>query len=64
MDIFKIFNCFNDVNQMKVCIDAVRATGKVAEMCVCYTSDITTSEIPTSFNTVKSQRNVQKLVLA
>jgi acetyl-CoA carboxylase carboxyl transferase alpha subunit/acetyl-CoA carboxylase carboxyl transferase beta subunit len=45
MDIFRIFDCFNDVNQMKVCIDAVRATGKVAEVCVCYTSDITTSEI-------------------
>ena len=37
LDIFRIFNCFNDVNQMKVCIDAVRATGKVAQMCVCYT---------------------------
>ena len=35
----------NVVNQMKVCIDAVRATGKVAVMCVCYTLDIAISEI-------------------
>mmetsp|Transcript_8675 Transcript_8675/g.13352 ORF Transcript_8675/g.13352 Transcript_8675/m.13352 type:complete len:1007 (-) Transcript_8675:1066-4086(-) len=45
MDIFRIFDCFNDLNQMKTCIDAVRKTGKVAECCVCYTSDITTSSV-------------------
>jgi len=45
IDIFRVFDCFNDVEQMKVCIEAVRKAGKVAEVCVCYTGDLQTSEI-------------------
>ncbi|KAJ1445024.1 hypothetical protein M885DRAFT_626577 [Pelagophyceae sp. CCMP2097] len=45
MDVFRIFDCFNDVENMKVCIDAVRACNKVAEVCVCYTSDMVHSKI-------------------
>jgi pyruvate carboxylase len=37
IDIFRIFDCFNIVENMTVCIDAVRKTGKVAEVCICYT---------------------------
>lgn len=39
IDVFRIFDCFNDVSQMKVCIDAVRKTGKVAEVAICFTGD-------------------------
>jgi pyruvate carboxylase len=39
MDVFRIFDCFNDLKQMKVCIDAVRAVKKVAEVCICFTGD-------------------------
>ena len=39
MDVFRIFDCFNDLKQMKVCIDAVRAVNKVAEVCICFTGD-------------------------
>ena len=39
MDVFRIFDCFNDVEQMKVCIDAVREAKKVAEVCICFTGD-------------------------
>jgi len=39
MDVFRIFDCFNDIESMRVSIDAVRAAGKVAEVrvrvCVC-----------------------------
>ena len=45
MDIFRIFDCFNDVESMQVSIDAVRAAGKVAEVCLCYTGDVLTSPI-------------------
>eukprot|EP00604_Paraphysomonas_vestita_P000599 CAMPEP_0174824330 /NCGR_PEP_ID=MMETSP1107-20130205/33192_1 /TAXON_ID=36770 /ORGANISM="Paraphysomonas vestita, Strain GFlagA" /LENGTH=1169 /DNA_ID=CAMNT_0016051125 /DNA_START=367 /DNA_END=3876 /DNA_ORIENTATION=+ len=45
MDIFRIFDCFNDVDSMKVSIDAVRAAGKVAEVCLCYTGNLLTSTI-------------------
>ncbi|CAM9310439.1 unnamed protein product [Ectocarpus sp. 6 AP-2014] len=45
IDVFRVFDCFNDVEQMRVCIEAVRKAGKVAEVCVCYTSDLQTSSI-------------------
>jgi pyruvate carboxylase len=45
MDIFRIFDCFNDIESMQVSIDAVRAAGKVAEVCLCYTGDVLTSPI-------------------
>ncbi|CAN0420967.1 unnamed protein product, partial [Discosporangium mesarthrocarpum] len=34
VDVFRVFDCFNDVEQMRVCIEAVRKAGKVAEVCV------------------------------
>ena len=42
MDVFRIFDCFNDVSQMQVAIDAVRKARKVAEVCICYTADVLT----------------------
>merc|ERR1719443_1450877 len=39
MDIFRIFDCFNDVEQMRVAIDAVRKYGKVASVAICFTGD-------------------------
>ncbi len=42
VDIFRIFDALNDVNQMRVAIDAVRDTGvAVAEVALCYTGDLT-----------------------
>ncbi|WP_275293552.1 pyruvate carboxylase [Amycolatopsis sp. La24] len=41
IDIFRIFDALNDVEQMRPAIEAVRATGKaVAEVALCYTSDL------------------------
>lgn len=45
MDIFRIFDCFNVVDNMLVSIKAVLATGKVAEVCVCYTGNVLQSPI-------------------
>eukprot|EP00939_MAST-03C_sp_MAST-3C-sp1_P004458 g4458.t1 len=39
IDIFRIFDCFNSVDQMRVAIDAVKKCGKVAEVCVCFSGD-------------------------
>src|SRR5699024_4956445 len=42
IDVFRIFDALNDVDQMRPAIDAVRATGTaVAEVALCYTGDLT-----------------------
>ncbi|VXB06862.1 pyruvate carboxylase [Nocardioides sp. AX2bis] len=41
IDVFRIFDALNDVDQMRPAIDAVRATGtSVAEVALCYTGDL------------------------
>jgi pyruvate carboxylase len=41
MDIFRIFDALNDVDQMRPAVEAVRATGTaVAEVALCYTADL------------------------
>ncbi|CAM05291.1 pyruvate carboxylase [Saccharopolyspora erythraea NRRL 2338] len=41
IDIFRIFDALNDVEQMRPAIHAVRETGKsVAEVALCYTADL------------------------
>ncbi|QDZ13662.1 pyruvate carboxylase [Humibacter ginsenosidimutans] len=41
VDIFRIFDALNDVNQMRPAIEAVLQTGSaVAEVAVCYTGDV------------------------
>ena len=40
VDLFRIFDCFNWVENMRVSIDAVLETGKIAEGALCYTGDM------------------------
>ncbi|MGR5953186.1 hypothetical protein ACT7DP_16010 [Bacillus paranthracis] len=40
IDVFRIFDSLNWVEGMRVAIDAVRDTGKIAEATMCYTGDI------------------------
>jgi pyruvate carboxylase len=41
LDVFRIFDALNDVEQMRPAIDAVRETGTtVAEVALCYTGDL------------------------
>ncbi len=40
MDVFRIFDCLNWVENMRVAIDAVLRAGKLAEGAICYTGDI------------------------
>ena len=40
VDLFRVFDCLNWVENMRVAIDAVCAAGKIAEGAMCYTGDI------------------------
>lgn len=40
MDVFRIFDCLNWVENMRVAIDAVGETGKLVEGAICYTGDL------------------------
>ncbi|MEO1093031.1 MAG: pyruvate carboxylase [Pseudomonadota bacterium] len=40
MDVFRIFDCLNWVENMRVAIDAVGESGKLIEGAICYTGDI------------------------
>ena len=40
IDIFRIFDSLNGLENMRLSLEAVRSTGKVAEAALCYTGDI------------------------
>jgi len=40
IDLFRVFDCLNWVENMRVAIDAVREAGRVAEGAICYTGDV------------------------
>ncbi|ALK09315.1 pyruvate carboxylase [Blastochloris viridis] len=40
IDVFRVFDCLNWVENMRVAIDAVGEAGKLAEGAICYTGDI------------------------
>jgi pyruvate carboxylase len=40
VDIFRIFDCLNAVENMRLAIDAVRESGGLAEAAICYTGDL------------------------
>jgi pyruvate carboxylase len=44
VDVFRVFDSLNDLDNMRFAIDRVRETGKVAEVCVCYTGDVDNPE--------------------
>jgi pyruvate carboxylase len=40
IDVFRIFDALNDVDNMQVAIEAAQKTGKVVESAICYTGDV------------------------
>jgi pyruvate carboxylase len=46
VDIFRIFDCLNAVENMRLAIDAVREAGGLAEAAICYTGDLFDSSRP------------------
>jgi len=40
IDVFRIFDCFNWIEQMKISIEEVKKQGKICEAAICYTGDI------------------------
>ena len=47
IDVFRIFDSLNWIENMKVAIDEVLKTGKICEATICYTGDILDSNRPT-----------------
>lgn len=45
IDIFRIFDCFNQIEQMRPAIDAVLESGAIAEVSICYTGDLLGEEL-------------------
>ena len=40
IDVFRVFDSLNDLDNMRFAVDCVRKTGKVAEVSMCYTGDV------------------------
>ncbi len=40
MDVFRIFDALNDVDNMPVAIEAAQKTGRIVETAICYTGDV------------------------
>ena len=40
IDVFRVFDCLNWVDNMKVAIEAVRAAGRLCEAAICYTGNL------------------------
>ncbi|WP_310618772.1 pyruvate carboxylase [Flexibacterium corallicola] len=46
IDLFRVFDCLNWVENMRVSLDAVQEEGKLCEAAICYTGDILNSARP------------------
>ncbi|HYV43222.1 MAG TPA: pyruvate carboxylase [Myxococcaceae bacterium] len=46
VDVFRVFDSLNDLDSMKVSIERIRRTGKVCEVSICYTGDISNPKRP------------------
>ncbi|MEZ5966238.1 MAG: pyruvate carboxylase [Planctomycetota bacterium] len=40
IDVFRVFDSLNDLDNMRFAVERVRKTGKVAEVAICYTGDV------------------------
>ncbi|MEE9128071.1 MAG: pyruvate carboxylase, partial [Planctomycetota bacterium] len=40
VDVFRVFDSLNDLENMQVAVDRILQTPKVAEVCMCYTGDV------------------------
>lgn len=49
LDIFRIFDCFNQADKMKIAVEQVKKEGAIAEVCVCYTGNLA-DDRETKFN--------------
>jgi pyruvate carboxylase len=46
IDVFRVFDCLNWVENMRVAMDAVIESGKICEAAICYTGDLGNAERP------------------
>src|SRR5258707_7159074 len=46
VDVFRVFDSLNDLDSMKVSVQRILRTGKVAEVAICYTGDVANPKRP------------------
>ncbi|MGZ6162415.1 MAG: pyruvate carboxylase [Myxococcaceae bacterium] len=46
LDVFRVFDSLNDLESMEVSVRRIRKTGKVAEVAMCYTGDVSNEKRP------------------
>ncbi len=46
LDVFRVFDSLNDLESMEVSVRRIRRTGKVAEVAMCYTGDVSNEKRP------------------
>ncbi|HZJ53927.1 MAG TPA: pyruvate carboxylase [Myxococcaceae bacterium] len=46
LDVFRVFDSLNDLESMEVSVQRIRKTGKVAEVAMCYTGDVSNEKRP------------------
>ena len=44
LDVFRIFDCLNQTSKMAVATEQVKQCGAIAEVCICYTGNMTSPE--------------------
>lgn len=40
LDIFRVFDCLNQPDKMRIAVEEIKKSGAVAEVCVCYTGNV------------------------
>ena len=65
IDIFRVFDSLNYLDNLRFGLDSVHRAGGVAEGCICYTGDITnparSSKVWTYLNTLDRQQLLEAL---
>jgi pyruvate carboxylase len=46
VDVFRIFDCFNQLSAMRTSIDEVRKAGRIAQVSICFTGDLHDEDRP------------------
>lgn len=44
LDLFRVFDCFNQADKMRVAVEQIKKVGAIAEVCVCYTGNVADSK--------------------
>ena len=63
IDVFRIFDCFNQLDAMRTSIEEVKRAGKVCELAICYTGNISDPE-RSKYNLAYYQKKAEEFTAA